>query len=89
MSHQEKNHYQDRMLQTLGFQPLPTLWLMTVGHEFHETFQKGPFRMSLELDLTLHILYAQHFCSGPWAGHPAQCSHLEPQARKWNSRIEI
>lgn len=84
MSHREKKH-----LQTVGFQPLLPLWLMTVGHEFHEKFQKGPFRMSLGHDLTLHILDAQHFCSGPWGGHHARLSHLEPQARNWNSGIDV
>lgn len=50
--------------QILGFEPLLSLCLMTVGHEFHEIFQKGPFRMSLGHDLTLNILCAWHFCSG-------------------------
>lgn len=84
-----KEPYQNRILQTLRVQRLRLLWLMTVGHEFHELFQKGPFRISLGHDLTLHILHAQNLCSGLWGGHHAQCSHLEPQAGKWNSGIEI
>lgn len=45
--------------------------------------------MSLGHDLTLHILFAQHFCSRPQGGHPAQRSHREPQAGNWNSGMEI
>lgn len=84
MSYLETTH-----MQTLGFQPLFPLWLMTVGHEFHEKFQKGPFRMSLGHDLTLHILDAPHFCSRPWGGHHAQLSRLEPRAGNWNSGIDV
>lgn len=34
----------------------PPGWLVTVGHELHDTFQKGPSRVSLGRGLTLHIL---------------------------------
>lgn len=34
----------------------PPGWLLTVGHEFHDIFRKGPSRMSPGHDLTLHIL---------------------------------
>lgn len=30
--------------------------LVTVGHEFHDTFREGPCRMSPGHDLALHIL---------------------------------
>lgn len=63
--------------------------MMTVGHEFHDAFQKGPFRMLPGHDLTLHILGAQHFCSRHWHGHHAQNSHQEPEAGNWNSGKEI
>lgn len=35
-----KEPIQNRLLQTLGFPSLSPLWLMTVGHEFHEIFQR-------------------------------------------------
>lgn len=63
--------------------------MTTVGHEFHDVFQKGPFRMLPGHDLTLHILDAQHFCSRHWDGHHAQSSHREPQAGNWNPGKEI
>lgn len=46
-----------------GSQPPPSWRLMTVAHEFHDIFQKGPFRM-WQARPDAAYLGAQHLCPG-------------------------
>lgn len=81
MSQQAKNAFRTGCCKPWGIHlfPLGGWWQLVMNFM---KFSKGSIRMLLGHDLTLHILYAQHFCSRPWAGHHAQIFHHELQARK-------